>query len=269
MYDGCSKTCAANRIAMTSASPYPVYPFPTALFWRLAAAALLGRTRSFRQDAQETVRSAGIPLQVAGREHIPASGPFLLVCNHYWRPGFHAWWFVLALSSVIPVEMRWLVTEAWTFCEQPALRFLTPLTRWAFRRAARVYGFSALPAMPPDPAEVEQRAAAVRAVLRCARQAPEPAVALAPEGMDMPGGLPGAPPPGVGRFVRQLARYCGEIVPVGVYEERQNLCLNFGAGIQLSSRGDANPEETDRQTSAQVMKAIASLLPEDLRGAYR
>ncbi len=29
------------------------------------------------------------------------------------------------------------------------------------------------------------------------------------------------------------------------------------------------PEETDRQTSAQVMKAIASLLPEDLRGAYR
>lgn len=248
---------------------FPAYPFPARLLWRLGAAALLGQRCSFRQDAMAAVRRAGIPLQVAGEENIPAAGPFLLVCNHYWRPGFRAWWFVLALSAVIPVEMRWLVTEAWTFRKQPALRFLTPLTRWAFRRAARVYGFSALPAMPPDPAEVEQRAAAVREVLRCARQSPSPALALAPEGMDMPSGRLGTPPSGVGRFMRQLARHCGVIVPVGVYEERQNLCLNFGVGIQLSSLEKANPEETDRQTSAQVMKAIASLLPEALRGDYR
>lgn len=247
----------------------PAYPFPARLFWRLYAAALLRQRRSFRQDALAAVRSAGISIQVTGKEHIPASGPFLLVCNHYWRPGFHAWWFVLTLSAMIPVEMRWLVTEAWTFREQPALKFLTPLTRWAFRRAARVYGFSAMPAMPPDPAEVERRAAAVRTVLGYARRMPDPALALAPEGMDMPGGLLGTPPPGVGRFMRHLARHCGVIVPAGVYEEGQNLCLNFGAGIQLSSSGDATPEETDRQTSAQVMGAIASLLPEALRGDYR
>ena len=47
---------------------------------------------------------------------------------------------------------------------------------------------------------------AVRRLFAYARSTPNPILGLAPEGMDLPGGILGWPPPGGGRVMLQLAR---------------------------------------------------------------
>jgi hypothetical protein len=50
------------------------------------------------------------------------------------------------------------MTAAWTFAESAWKRHcVAPVTRWAFARVARVYGFVPMPPVPPDPDEVEAR----------------------------------------------------------------------------------------------------------------
>ena len=88
----------------------------------------------------------------------------MITVNHYFAPDFHAWWFVILISAVVPAEIHWVVTAGWTNSG-----WLTGFTHWLFPRGARLLGFTPMPAMPPDPAETEQRAAAVRAVLRFAQ----------------------------------------------------------------------------------------------------
>src|SRR3990172_2070417 len=94
---------------------YPRYPMP----WKVGASALLSaarnQPRSFRADALRCVAQGQLPLQVTGRENILASGPALLTLNHYSRPGFQAYWMALAVSSVVPAEIHWTMTAAWTY----------------------------------------------------------------------------------------------------------------------------------------------------------
>jgi hypothetical protein len=146
---------------------------------------------------------------------------------------------------------------------------LRPASRWALQRLARVYGFTAMPPMPPDPADVAARAAAVRRVLAYARRAPRPVIGLAPEGRDYPGGVLGAPPPGAGRFILQLAAHGLEIAPVGVYEADGGLVVSFGPRFRLGAGEGLAAEARDLAASRPVMRAIAAQLPVYLRGDYQ
>jgi hypothetical protein len=130
-----------------------------------------GRPRySAAAPAFAAYRRAGIDcrrklsLKVQGRTHLPAQGPFLLVTNHYTRPGFGVWWTGLALSATLPMELHWIITAGWTGTP------LEPLSRWLLRRVAQVYGLTAMPPMPPNPEEEAERAAAVRRVVAYARK---------------------------------------------------------------------------------------------------
>ena len=160
------------------------------------------------------------------------------------------------------------MTAAWTFPDNKFLQNFTPLTYWLFSRVARVYGFTTTPPMPPGPSQIEDRARSVRRILKFARETGEPVVAIAPEGQDHPGGILGIPPSGVGRFIAQLAKYCQRITPIGVYEEDQCLCLSFGPAFELDISQKLPADEFDFHISQQVMKTIASQLPEKLRGKY-
>lgn len=182
--------------------------------------------------------------------------------NHYTRPGFDAWWIGLGISAVVPVEIHWMMTNAWTH-----VGFLGPITRWLFPRLAQVYGFTSTPSMPPKPKDVNARALAVRHVLRVARK-PGALIAVAPEGHDHPGGILGTPPPGVGRFIHQLTKHCQLITPIGVYDDVEHFYIHFGPPYQLESLVDLHPDERDHHVSQQVMQLIASLLPPRLRGIY-
>ena len=241
------------------------YYLPRSLMARILWSASTLQHRSFVCDARSALAGLQPPLEVVGSENVPARGSLLVACNHYSRPGFDAWWLALAISAAVAArrapdadpEVRWVMTAAWTFPESRwKRRFLTPLTKWAFRRVARVYGFVPMPAMPPDPDEVEERARAVLETVRLARGGFS--IGLAPEGMDTPGGL-GDPPGGVGRFLALLVDAGLAVLPVGVSEWGGRLRVSFGPvfvpQIPLARK------ERDRAVARQVMKAIARQLP--------
>lgn len=249
---------------------YPRYPLLWGTLLRLSVAVARRRTLSFQAEALSAVQGiragdgAAQPFQVSGPEFIPQSGPCLLVANHYTRAGFRSWWLALSLSAALPMEVHWVVSAGWNFAGRQVAR----LTRILFPRMAGVYGFTAMPPMPPDPREVAARASAVRQVLQYVRSAPQPVVGLMPEGQDEILGTLQMPPPGVGRFMLQLARQGLVLVPAAIYEAEGALCVCFGPHFYLEVSSELPAAERDLQASRQVMRAIACLLPEELRGEF-
>ncbi len=188
----------------------------------------------------------------------------LITVNHFNAPDFQAWWFVIPVSAVFPEPIHWVVTSGWTHSG-----WLTGFTHWLFPIGARLLGFTAMPAMPPDPLEVEARAAAVMRVVRYARHAAQPIIGMAPEGRDFPGGVLGGLPSGVGRFLYLLSQWCPLILPVGVWKESGIINMKFGEPYQLNMPESLSSHERDQQVGNTVMRAIAQCLPGRLRGDYQ
>lgn len=247
---------------------YPRYPLPLKKVLPIALGALFVKPRSIHQDAVRLTEEIKPPLRLRGEEHIPDHGPCLITMNHYFRPGFQGLWIGLAVSAVIPLDIHWVMTAAWTFPGSPLKPILKPLSRWLFRRVARAYDFTPMPAMPPDPDEVEERAEAVRHLLAFCRMHPTSIIGLAPEGMDMPGGKVSVPPTGVGRLIYQLANRRMPILPIGIYEEAGELCLQVGASYRLEMDEKPAPSQRESLVSHTVMNAIAAQLPLRLRGDF-
>jgi hypothetical protein len=243
------------------------------VLWPLALSWLTLRPRRFRADALACVSTLSPAPRVTGREHLPATGPFVLTFNHYYRPGFGIWWLVLALATELPAETQLVMTRELTRWHPP---FGAALSRFALSRLARVYGFLTMPPMPPRPQEVAARARAVRQVLNYLEQAEKPILMLAPEGHDnLPSGALAWPPAGAGRFLTRMAATPGKghdrsrpFVPAAGWEEAGGLCLQFGPAYQLEIPPQLSNEEKDRTASEMVMRAIARLLPEALRGDF-
>lgn len=245
------------------------FPFP----WRIAWRVLLNDRPvpgAWRADALAYFERQRPRLGVTGAEQLPAAGGLLLTANHYARRGVPAWWMPLAVSAATPVDVHWITTAALWYPGGPRAWVVTPITRWFLARAARVYGFTTMPPMPPKPNEVEARAGAVRAVLRWVRQAPRPVVGLAPEGGDGgPTAQLHAPPPGLGRFIHRLERVGLAIVPVGVFDMDGALRVKMGAPYRLAELGlGRESRRSDAAIAGVVMRQIAALLPPELRGRY-
>jgi hypothetical protein len=158
-------------------------------------------------------------------------------------------------------QVHWVMTAAWTFPASPSRRrLLTPLTRFAFDRVARTYGFVTMPPMPPDPGEVEARALAVLRTVRLARQlaATDGMLGLAPEGRDTAETL-GQPPEGAGEFIALLVQEGLPLLPAGVSEVAGRLRVSFGPLFVPDM--PARQAGRDRLVARQVMEAIARQLP--------
>ncbi len=246
----------------------PRYPLlPARVVLPAAWAVVRGNQRSFHRDAQQCILK--LPLEVEGHSNIPQAGPTVIVMNHYCRPGFQAYWFSLAISALIPVEIHWTMTSAWTDDGTPGAALRAWISPVIFPRIARIYNFTSMPPMPPRPFEVEARARAVRQLLAAARQQPPPVLALAPEGQDNPAGGLMHPHPGVGRLLSHLDGMGYSMTPVGVFEDDRFLRLCFGVPFTLALPGGVPPVERDRLAADQVMRAIANLLPAELHGDYK
>jgi hypothetical protein len=246
----------------------PSYPLPPGYALSLALCLLTGAPRSFRRDAHKCIQRLTPPLRISGEEHLPQTGPRLITINHYHRPGFDAWWLAFALAASIPAEIHFGITDELTYPGKWYGFLGRPVTHWLLLRMARVYGFTAMPPMPPRPQDLERRAAAVRRMLGFARSHPQAVLALAPEGGDRLDGVPVMPPPGAGRFLEQLARLGFPLQPVGIFEQEGCLCLNFGQPYTLVLPPGLSADERDRSAARLVMQRIAILLPEDLRGEF-
>ncbi len=248
---------------------YPHYTYPPGLILGLAASTFFGGRRSFRRDGQACRERLLPPLRLDGRENVPAGGPGLITFNHYYRPGFNAWWMALALAACVPVDVHFVMTGELTYPGKWYAPVGMAASRWLLRRFSKIYGFTTMPPMPPRPKDVEARARAVRRVLAYAREHPQTILGLAPEGGDQPGGVLRWPPAGAGRFLALLAGTHPGITPVGICEEQGAFCLRFGETYRLDLPAGLPPEAKDRAAAGQVMHRIAALLPERLRGEFR
>ena len=247
---------------------YPQYRYPTHLAPGLIANVLFYGRRSFRRDGLACMERMNPPLRIIGTDNIPQNGPCLITFNHYYRPGFSAWWMALGIASLVPVEMHWVMTGELTF---PG-KWYAPLgmvgSRWLLKRFAKIYGFTTMPPMPPRPKDLKARARSVRRTLAFAKNHPQAILGLAPEGGDQPGGLVNWPPAGVGRFILLLAEQGFPVLPVGAYEENGEFCLRFGAAYRLQVPRGLGPDEKDQAAAQTIMSAIAPQLPPRLRGHF-
>lgn len=247
--------------------PEIIYSYPRGLIIELGRDSLLMRRRSFREDAIACIERLEPTLQVFGKENIPRAGPCVVTVNHYYRPGFQAWWLALGITACVPVDMYWVMTGELTF---PG-RWYAPLgmliSKFILSKLARMYGFTAMPPMPPRPKDVESRAHAVREVLEVMRER-KVILGLAPEGGDQPGGKLSMPAAGAGRFSLLLANLGAEVVPVGAYESADGFCLNFGQAYRLSVPANLPADEKDRLAAKTMMGKISMLLLPELRGEF-
>ena len=240
------------------------YKLPFSIVISLAVDVLTGRKRSFREDALVCVGGLKPPLRIIGKENVPAGGPCVVTVNHYCRQGFGAGWIALAIAATIPVEMHWVVTGELLYLGKLG----SPVSRWALKRIGNTFGFTTMPPMPPRPQDIEARAKSVKKVLKLMRQTGNTVLGLAPEGADQCGGKLTLPPSGAGRFGLLLAGLGSMFVPVGVYEAGGALCVHFGPAYRLSVPSGLSADEKDRAAAEVMMKHIAFLLPEELRGDF-
>lgn len=253
------------------ATSWPEYEFPRGFRARFIWSWLTLRPRSYARDALWLLSGSRPELEVLGAEHIPPDGPCLVLSNHYIRPGFRTWWFAFAISAAVAarrapgadLEIHWIIARQWTY---PRVawrdRAWRALTRFAFARMIRFYGFIGMPPMPPRPCETEERARAVLHAVRLARQGAVRGIMIgtAPEGRDSLPGVSGLtePPPGMGSFVALLVQAGLPVLPVAVYE--------FGGRLRVSVGTPFVPEipadhaSRDACVSHQVMAAIAEQL---------
>jgi hypothetical protein len=246
----------------------PRYRFPFRITASVLGSFLLGARRSLAFDAPRLIRGVD---RFSVRGAVPAgSGPYLFLINHFSAPGFRAWWLAIGLTAAAGRALHWPMTAAWTSPDPLRDRWITPLTERMLARIARMYGFTPMPPMPPRPQDALARARTVRRVLRRART-DRPDIALAPEGMDSPGGRLMQPPAGVGRFVALLAAAGYTLVPVGAFEEDDAFVIRFGEPFSISetdavfnTASVCTPAARDRETSRIVMEKIAGLLPPNL-----
>jgi len=248
---------------------YPRYSYPLWKIPHLAVDVLFSRHRDFHRDALACIERLKPLLRVLGVENIPQSGPCVLTFNHYYRPGFRAWWLALGITAVVPAHIHWIMSSYWR-CEGVWYRpILASISRWLLPALTGVYGFTAMPAIPPNPRDVEARARAVRAVLFYAREHRDGIIGLAPEGGDNPpDGVLAWPPLGVGRFALLLASAGLRFVPAGGYEQAGEFCLSFGKAYELRLPSGLSNDERDRQAVKIIMENIARQLPPRLRGEF-
>ena len=253
---------------------YSLYTYPPLGVLGLAFNVFFGGHRSFRADSKRCIERLKPPLRILGGENIPQSGPCLITFNHYYRPGFGAWWLALAIAAVVPVEMHWIMTGELTYPGKWYAPRGRTGSRWLLSRFGKIYGHTSMPPMPPRPKDAEARAQAVREVLAYVKEHPHAILGLAPEGGDHPGGRLSWPAAGAGRFGLLLAGQGLRTVPVGAYEAEGALSLSFGpayrvgAAHELSVPRGLSPDNKDRQAAKVIMEHIARQLPSHLRGEF-
>jgi hypothetical protein len=224
---------------------FPTYPSINPAVLGVLGLRLLGRRKSFRQDATRMTGRLRPPIRYLGLENIPASGPYQIHVNHYARPGFNTAWIALAVSAVQPVEVAWVVADQWVFEGNPLRFLLTPAMRFILASFRRVYGFLPMPTMLPGYSDMPERSAAVRRVIRYCRSHPMAILGLTPEGWDSPPQGVHLAPAGAGRFILQLNRMKLPILPAAMREKDGCLTVKFGRAYDLPAEIDLPRSQVD------------------------
>jgi hypothetical protein len=201
------------------------YPVP----WDL----VFGLTPHLRDRSRRDVDdfSAGVVARMSpppvyrGLEHIPADGRFLVIANHYQRPGM----WILHPASAITQAVRqrigpgnppvhWVVTANWPPIRIGPWRIPSP-GDLLLPRVAHVLHCYAVSFAKHNPGFT---AASIRRLLKDAPRLDRP-IGIFPEGVAGTAGRVTDPLPGVGRLIAKLRR---PAVPVAI-SEQDRLILQF------------------------------------------
>jgi len=236
------------------------------LYFSIVFSFILGRKRDIHADSRVLLEHREPKPEFRNLELIPKGGPFLVTLNHYSRPGFFILWAAAAISAALPSPSTWLMTSAWTNRTGGVDRLRAWLSRIIFERLAEMYGMVTMPPMPPVSGDSAERALSIRRLLHRMRADKDAIVCIAPEGMDFPDGKLGVPHPGTGKLLLQIANKTHRVLPVGVFEDDGRLVIRFGKPYILTL--PEGTEDVDRAACEEVMRRIAELLPEGMRGVY-
>ncbi len=256
---------------------HKTYHFPRLLLIKIAVGLLPGFKRSAAVDSVRILRVNPPLPRVIGLENMPAEGPFVIVANHYERPGLPTYFAGMAVCAAVAErrpaspETGWIITSEWLSRHFGPIPIPIWLSRWAFGRVGVVYGF--IP-MPKGDEKTAGRAAALRQALAVVgapaagetRRHNGQAVGLTPEARGK-GTLLEAMP-GSGLFLEMLTKRGAPLLPVGFHEEGAHLIVRFGEPFHLRRERRADREEQDRLAREQVMVAIGRLLPREMWGFY-
>jgi len=255
-----------------SAGAPKVYHFPRIGLALWAIDWVLGRRRSFAGDSRWTMRDARPRPQAEGEEHIPRRGAFVLMANHYERPGLNLHFAGMHVSQVVArqrtqaPEIHWIITSEWFGRRLGVIPVPDAFWRWTFRRVARMYDFVVM----PRPAEkVMARAAALRQALGYALgrgDRPGEPVGLMPEALGK--GVLIEAVPGVGLFLKALSDRGLPLLPVGLFERDGVLTAVFGPAFRLDLPASVDQQTLDRLARERAMVNIGRLLPRDYWGFY-
>ncbi|MEX2229353.1 MAG: hypothetical protein WEB13_06895 [Dehalococcoidia bacterium] len=242
------------------------YHFPAGFVLRWLISAALRRRRVLAADASVLLRRYPSPT-VIGANLLPRETPFVLVLNHYERPGMRMWWTALYAVAVITerrpdVSIAWISTDrfgGWRVWGVP----LVPeaAVRWFMRRVAFAYGLLIL-----NPRDVHAAARVLRAAALALRRGH--VVGITPEAGNAPGlrrHLRTAWP-GSGNAIAWLSRGHVPVVPIALWEDDGGRVV-----VQVGKARCLDPSERDAPIAAktnEVMRAVAALLPDELRGPY-
>ena len=235
-------------------SKRPQYGTPRRLFLSISGSIFFGIPhRSLAADATQLLDSHHPRPIITGTEHIPNSGAFMVVANHYQRAHLWIGWvgalLVEAVHNVRPARtpIRIIVTDSQRV--KGFGRDITiPFSHYFLGRIAHIWE------MIPMPAERNAAAGRARALKTTLGllQSGLPAL-IFPEGDSGTAyGLTEALP-GTGTFIK-LASRRAVILPCGFWEDGDYLCGQIASPLTIASADDSAIRE-------QVMTAIEQLLP--------
>ena len=244
------------------------YRFRISLMFLFIISMLLGRRRDLAADSAGTLLAARPRPRIVDDHYVPETGPFVLVANHYERPGLKVFWGGMLASYAVSQRrsadkaLHWLMTSEWYNFRLGPIPVPIWLLRWLFRRIAYVYG---LVIVPRAVGQTMGRANAMRSILQVVDRERQP-IGLFPEGIGK--GQLIELQPGTGAFLAALSQRGIPIMPAGISEEDGALTVRFGPPFILEIKKDPTKGERGRLAAQQVMVAIGRLLPRPLWGAY-
>ena len=250
------------------------YRFPRPLLLRIALAVARGQPRSLGRDSALGLRGVSPPPLTLHTHYLPRAGPFVVVGNHYTRPGLAVWWSAMLVNEAVRAtghgqrELHWLMTTALLDVRLGPIQVPPDRVRAVLTRFARVYGFGLV---PPRELGVVGGSAALRLAARYLA-AGEP-VGVLPEGTASQELREARP--GVGTFLAWLTRGGTPLVPVGNAERDDVLTATIVPPFHLPrAGGDAGGSAGDKAARDRVLRdavmlRIARLLPPELWGHYR
>ncbi len=257
-----------KRKTLTIISSLKTLRIPFGFLLNVFVSAILHHQRSFREDARRLMKGHISDFIIEGESHLIQSEPCLLVVNHFYHPGFNALWIAVAIASVIPQEMQWLITNAWTFPRRKARSLLRNLSHFVLSQIASVYHFFPMPPNPPELNQSREAALTIRKLFQAARTNPRPFLAFAPEGRDFPNGTLGMPAKGTGTIIAELCKLRYSILPVGFFLKGAVFHIVVGKAYHLEISSSFNRKKEDPDISTTVMQSIARLLPIELQGNF-